>query len=390
MNNRILLVDDEPAVFDGIRRQLYKSHDLTYASSGAEALVMLDRDGPFAVLCSDMRMPGMDGVTLLAEAARRHPDTVRIMLTGNADQSTAIEAINRGHIFGFLTKPVARDTLAATFDGALRQHAVATAEKDVLERTLAGAIRILVEILAATMPEVFGRTARIRDLCRALAATIEVNRWRLDMAALLGAIGWTTLPARVVEKWRQGGNLGVEEADLVAGVPEIGARLVANIPRLGPIAEIIRQQACRFDGADAAAGQPAGGAIAIEARLLRLVHDLVEAAGDARPTMSHLDRVLGDAGAYDPALVDVVRARLRQDEAAAVKAQIPGADMAIGGLGLLHQGDRLAEDLCFADGGLAIGRDTVLNDLLIQKLVNFARLRDFRLPVRVYRDPSPS
>lgn len=388
MNNRILLVDDEPAVFDGIRRQLYKSHDLTYASSGAEALVMLDRDGPFAVLCSDMRMPGMDGVTLLAEAARRHPDTVRIMLTGNADQSTAMEAINRGHIFGFLTKPVARDTLAATFDGALRQHAVATAEKDVLERTLAGSIRILVEILAATMPEVFGRTARIRDFCRALAATLEVNRWRLDMAALLGAIGWTTLPARVVEKWRQGGNLGVEEADLVAGVPEIGARLVANIPRLGPIAEIIRQQGCRFDGADAAAGQPAGGAMAIEARLLRLVHDLVEAAGDARPTMAHLDRLLGDAGAYDPALVEAVRARLRQDEAAAVKAQMPGADMAIGGLGLLHQGDRLAEDLCFADGGLAIGRDTVLNDLLIQKLVNFARLRDFRLPVRVYRDPS--
>ncbi len=388
MNNRILLVDDEPAVFDGIRRQLYKSHDLTYASSGAEALVMLDRDGPFAVLCSDMRMPGMDGVTLLAEAARRHPDTVRIMLTGNADQSTAMEAINRGHIFGFLTKPVARDTLAATFDGALRQHAVATAEKDVLERTLAGSIRILVEILAATMPEVFGRTARIRDFCRALAATLEVNRWRLDMAALLGAIGWTTLPARVVEKWRQGGNLGVEEADLVAGVPEIGARLVANIPRLGPIAEIIRQQGCRFDGADAAAGQPAGGAIAIEARLLRLVHDLVEAAGDARPTMAHLDRLLGDAGAYDPALVEAARARLRQDEAAAVKAQMPGADMAIGGLGLLHQGDRLAEDLCFADGGLAIGRDTVLNDLLIQKLVNFARLRDFRLPVRVYRDPS--
>jgi response regulator RpfG family c-di-GMP phosphodiesterase len=388
MNNRILLVDDEPAVFDGIRRQLYKSHDLTYASSGAEALVMLDRDGPFAVVCSDMRMPGMDGVTLLAEAARRHPDTVRIMLTGNADQSTAMEAINRGHIFGFLTKPVARDTLAATFDGALRQHAVAAAEKDVLERTLAGSIRILVEILAATMPEIFGRTARIRDFCRALAATLEVNRWRLDMAALLGAIGWTTLPARVVEKWRQGGNLGVEEADLVAGVPEIGARLVANIPRLGPIAEIIRQQGCRFDGADAAAGQPAGGAIAIEARLLRLVHDLVEAAGDVRPTMSHLDRLLGDAGAYDPALVDVVRARLRQDEAAAVKAQRPGADMAIGGLGLLHQGDRLAEDLCFADGGLAIGRDTVLNDLLIQKLVNFARLRDFRLPVRVYRDPS--
>ncbi|MFX6036372.1 hypothetical protein ABTE74_23565, partial [Acinetobacter baumannii] len=72
------------------------------------------------------------------------------MLTGNADQSTAMEAINRGHIFGFLTKPVARDTLAASFDGALRQHAVAAAEKDVLERTLAGTIRILVEILAAT------------------------------------------------------------------------------------------------------------------------------------------------------------------------------------------------------------------------------------------------
>lgn len=388
MNNRILLVDDEPAVFDGIRRQLYKTHDLTYAASGIEALAMLEAKGPFAVICSDMRMPGMDGATLLAEAARRYPDTVRVMLTGNADQETAAEAINKGRIYGFLTKPVTRETLAATLDGALRQHAVATAEKDVLERTLAGSIRILIEILAATLPEIFGRTTRVRDLCRVMAGMVEVNRWRLDMAALLGAIGWTTLPARLVEKYRQNANLGVDEADMVAGVPEIGARLIANIPRLGPIAEIIRQQRHRYDGADAAAGIPVGAAIAIEARVLRLAHDLVEATGGAQPTEVHLDRLRGDAGAYDPELFAQLDAHVTRERMAASRRVLAdGAAIVIDGLSLLHAGDRLLDDLCFADGGLAIGADTIINDVLVQKLLNFARFREFRLPVRVQREP---
>jgi response regulator RpfG family c-di-GMP phosphodiesterase len=388
MNNRILLVDDEPAVFDGIRRQLYKTHDLTYAASGVEALAMLEANGPFAVICSDMRMPGMDGASLLAEAARRHPDTVRVMLTGNADQETAVEAINKGRIYGFLTKPVTRETLAATFDGALRLHAVTTAEKDVLERTLAGSIRILIEILAATLPEVFGRTTRVRDLCRVLAGMVEVNRWRLDMAALLGAIGWTTVPPKLIEKYRLGANLGVDEADMVARVPEIGARLIANIPRLGPIADIIRQQRHRFDGADAAGGTPVGTALSIEARVLRLASDLVETAGGAPPTEAHVLRLYEDDGAYDPELLGMLHGHLRhQQMTTAEQAPAVAEETSIGSLSLLHAGDRLLDGLRFTDGSLAVGADTVVTDVMVQKLLNLARLREFRLPIRVQREP---
>ncbi len=388
MNNRILLVDDEQAVFDGIRRQLYKTHDLTYAASGVEALAMLESSGPFAVICSDMRMPGMDGASLLAEAARRHPDTVRVMLTGNADQETAVEAINKGRIYGFLTKPVTRETLAATLDGALRLHAVTTAEKDILERTLAGSIRILIEILAATLPEIFGRTTRVRDLCRVLGGMVEVNRWRLDMAALLGAIGWTTLPGKLIEKYRLGANLGVDEADMVARVPEIGARLIANIPRLGPIADIIRQQRHRYDGADAAGGTPVGTALSIEARVLRLAYDLVEVAGGAPPAEAHVLRLYEDDGAYDPELLGMLHGHLRHQQMT-VSQQAPAESEAtnITSLSLLHAGDRLLDDLRFSDGTLAIGADAVVTDVMVQKLLNLARLREFRLPVRVQREP---
>jgi len=105
MPNKVLLVDDETNVLQAYTRVLRRRFDLEVAQGGAEALESLARSGPFAVIVSDMRMPGMDGVELLAQVRERFPDTTRIMLTGNADQATAMAAVNLGAIFRFLTKP---------------------------------------------------------------------------------------------------------------------------------------------------------------------------------------------------------------------------------------------------------------------------------------------
>ena len=88
MSEKILFVDDEPNVLQSIQRQLRKRFDMVTAEGGEEALRILKEQGPFAVIVSDMRMPGMNGVELLAQAKDLHPDTVRLMLTGNADQET--------------------------------------------------------------------------------------------------------------------------------------------------------------------------------------------------------------------------------------------------------------------------------------------------------------
>jgi len=105
MNTKILFVDDEPNVLSGLQRTLRNDYPLDIAQGGEQALAILQNKGPYAVIVSDMRMPGMSGLELLAQVEAKSPDTVRMMLTGNADQKTAVDAINRGHIFRFMTKP---------------------------------------------------------------------------------------------------------------------------------------------------------------------------------------------------------------------------------------------------------------------------------------------
>ncbi len=122
VSERILVVDDELNVLQGYMRALHKRFDLDTATSGEDALGMLRSSGPYAVVISDMRMPGMNGLDLLAKVRDLNPDTIRIMLTGNADLQTAVEAVNRGQVFRFLTKPCSSEEVAEVLWEALDKY----------------------------------------------------------------------------------------------------------------------------------------------------------------------------------------------------------------------------------------------------------------------------
>lgn len=128
---RILLVDDEPALLDGLRRQLRREFDVVTATSGAEALRLL-QTADFAVVLSDMRMPTMDGATLLSMVRERHPETVRLLLTGQADMESTIAAINDGQIYRFLSKPSPTPDIEAALRDAAELHRQITAERSAL------------------------------------------------------------------------------------------------------------------------------------------------------------------------------------------------------------------------------------------------------------------
>jgi DNA-binding NtrC family response regulator len=121
MSDRILLVDDDSNVLDGYRRGLSREFLIETATGGDQALPLIEKNGPYAVIVSDMRMPGMSGTQLLSAVKSAAPDTVRIMLTGQADMETAIDAINEGNIFRFLRKPCTREAMAKTLTAALVQ-----------------------------------------------------------------------------------------------------------------------------------------------------------------------------------------------------------------------------------------------------------------------------
>ncbi len=105
---KILFVDDEPNVLAAFQRQLHRQFKVETAPGPKEGMALLQDQHDFAVVVADMRMPEMNGVEFLAKVKLLAPEVVRLMLTGNADQGTAIEAINEGNtFFAFSNKPCA-------------------------------------------------------------------------------------------------------------------------------------------------------------------------------------------------------------------------------------------------------------------------------------------
>ena len=134
----ILFVDDEPAVTENLRLALRNQpYDLFTANSGPEALALL-RSCPIDVVVSDERMPEMSGSEFLSQVAREFPDTIRIILSGQANLDSAIRAINEARIFRFLTKPCSPEDLAACLGAALAARAQATAARSMSADVAAG------------------------------------------------------------------------------------------------------------------------------------------------------------------------------------------------------------------------------------------------------------
>jgi DNA-binding NtrC family response regulator len=119
---RILCVDDEPRLLEGLQRLLYQDYDVVTAVSSAAAFARLDPSAPFAVVMSDLRMPGMSGVALLAEMRHRAPDTVRILLSGQGALGPASLAANEAHIFRISSKSCPPDALWQALEDAVREY----------------------------------------------------------------------------------------------------------------------------------------------------------------------------------------------------------------------------------------------------------------------------
>ena len=232
---KILMVDDEPNVLSGYRRTLSKWFRVVTAEGGAAGLEALDKQGPFPVVITDMRMPEIDGLEFLRRAGSKHKESVYVMLTGNADQQTAIDAINQGKIFRFLNKPCPGETLAETINACLKQHELIHAEKVLLRDTLAGSIRVLVETIALYKPGL-GRAAKgIRADMQTLCAGLGLGAdWRISLAASLCLLGPT-----VSSDADGAAALSDEVLDMHAGA---GADLLRHIPRLEEVSQIIARQ----------------------------------------------------------------------------------------------------------------------------------------------------
>ena len=239
---KILFVDDEPDVLSSFKRQFRKKANISTASSGQEALDLMDSEGEFAVIVSDMRMPSMNGAEFLEKAKSKSPSSVRILLTGQTDLNSAVAAINKGQIFSFLSKPCPQELLLGTLKSAIRQYRLINTEKDLLQNTVKGSIELLSELLAIVKPRVFSNFNRTKKYILHMAHELgELDTWDFEVAGMLYGLGYLTLPEELIDKaLNPSSDLTPHEKMVLEDVPLISSKMINHIPRLENIAEMVR------------------------------------------------------------------------------------------------------------------------------------------------------
>jgi len=368
---KILCVDDEPKVLRGLVRILQGKFSLQIAEGPERALEMLESSGPFGVVLADMRMPFMDGAELLAEVHRRCPDTVRMMLTGNADLNTAVRAVNEGNIFRFLNKPCQPEDLERALQDGLEQYSLVCAEREILEETLNGCVKVLTEILSLADPSSFQNAHELKDLSVDVAKTLGMkNPWEMQMAVMLAQLGRVTVPPEVLAKAEGGNALDVHEQLMMDQIPSAGGSLIGHIPRLEGVGEIVRQQRVDHDPKDED-NPPLG------ARILRVFMDMVrmeEAGLDRRKALSCLDQ---ESGGHDPRVVSAIALSLGigMEDQATSTLQIPFVK--------LCPGHVLAAPLVTCDGRMILREGHRIGHALMERLRNHQRMYGFREPVHI-------
>jgi len=367
---RLLLVDDEPNVIEGLTRRLRRDYQIFSANDGAQALRLLEQEGEMHVIVSDMRMPNMNGAQLLSEVRKWYPDMIRILLTGQADLESAIVAVNEGQIFRFLAKPCPAEVMKTVLTAAMRQHELVTAERVLLDKTLRGALQALSDVLALAMPEAFGKAMRIRTQAAAVAKAVGLEDvWRLEIAATLSQVGAITLSPALASKLYHGERLTTEEQAAVARLPVIAIELLSTIPRLEPVCDLITH---------GFAADQVGPPASTEAQVLRLCADFEALSTITRSAGEAAARLQQQAQGYDPAVLKAFFELASKESSSGQLLEIA--------LHELRDGMVLAEDVYNTNGTLLLARGQRVRGNVIARLQSMRSALGSKERVRVRLD----
>jgi response regulator RpfG family c-di-GMP phosphodiesterase len=364
---RILLVDDEPHLLDGLRRQLRREFAVETAVGAANGLFALKGDEPFEVIVSDFLMPGINGAEFLAAASKAAPTSTRMLLTGHTSLSDAANTVNAGRVFRMLLKPVDHETMTTALRDCVLQHRLVVSERELLERTLQGSVKALSDVLSLASPAAFGRAARMRRVASAILDQVDVgDRWAIELAVEMSQLGMVSLPPAVSAKLDTAAELSPAEQAMVDQLPAVAEQLISPIPRLTPVTDAIHYSRKGFDGSGTPDDGVSGERIPFGGRLLRLVHDhdalLMQGVS---PTVA-LATLRTDFRLYDPALLE------------AIAAAVGTAASAIRGVMLaeLKAGMVLAAPVRSLSGVLLVNAGQEVTVGLLTRLRNFAALED--------------
>ncbi len=319
-SEKILIVDDEKNIIDSYERFLSDDFNIDTAKGGNQALKLIENN-KYAVIVSDMNMPGIDGVNLLSRVAKISPHTVRIMLTGNSNERVALNAINKGHVYNFIIKPCSPDEMKQNLIAAIKHHRLIIAEIQLLSQTLTKSLKLLSDILAIVNPEAFGRGSRIKRYVKKIAHELgKKDLWLYKTSAMLSQISCITIPEETMKKINRGQLLDEKEVELALSYPALAAKWINTIPRMEEVAKIVSYQKKNYDGSGMPEDNISKDDIPLGSRILRvcLDFDTFEIQGHKkRPAIEMLKK--GAEKLYDSKIVKALEKVLETERRYQVK-----------------------------------------------------------------------
>jgi response regulator RpfG family c-di-GMP phosphodiesterase len=427
----LLFVDDEPSILSALRR-LFRPHGyrILVAEGGAAGLAVLEQEHVDLII-SDMRMPEMDGATFLKQACKRWPNTVRILLTGYADVSSTVAAINEGEIFRYISKPWDDEEIVKIVADALERQRLesenrrltaltqaqneelktlnSSLEQKVSERTaeLSQALSFVeqahgelkksfltsVQVFAGLVElrsgsagnRLSGHGRRVADMARNLAQRLGANDNEIQnimLSGLLHDIGKLGLPDELLGK--PFNTLTQDQRALVIKHPQIGQNILMGIEKFKDAAIIVRHHHECFDG-NGFPDRLAGMAIPLGSRILAVANDY-----DALQIGTLVQRPLRQEEAlaflvdnrgkrYDPAAVDAFVKMIAETQKS-VPVEQPLRTMH------LKPGMVLSRDLAHRDGYLLLAKGSALTADIIGQLVKLEQTEKQNLTVYIRQE----
>lgn len=375
MSDKVLLVDDDLNILDGYKRQLRGWVEVDTAMNGMDGLRALEKNGPYAVIISDFKMPGMDGVEFLAKAKQQAPDSVRMMLTGHAHLQLAIDAVNRGHIFRLLIKPFPADNLLQTIQTGIKQYRLIIAERELLEKTLSGSIKVLMEILSLANPTAFSRASKIKRYVGHIVSYLELpDAWEFELAALLSQLGCVTLTPELLNKVYTGATLTSVEAKMYSEYTEVSGNLLENIPRLETVAGMIKAQQQPFKRRMDGKNLQEEDRVALGGFILKVALEFDRLLAHNVSVRTVLKRLPLHIGNEVPAVITALENLKIEMERKIVKSiRVPELDRSM----------IFDEDVYATDGMLLVSKGEEVTFPMIRRLRNFAKGVGVVQPFRV-------
>lgn len=417
----LLFVDDEANILSSLKR-LFRplGYRIFTAESGAQGLEIMEREAIDLVI-SDMRMPEMNGAQFLEQARARWPNTVRLLLTGYAEMSATVDAINKGGIYRYISKPwedtdmvvLVREALErlqlerekrrlealtqrqneelkelnASLEEKVKARTAELSEaNEKLKKGFITSVQVFSNLIELRGGAVAGHSRKVAELARNLARSLGLPQAEVQdifLAALLHDIGKIGLPDKVLQK--PFASLGTEGRAEVMKHPLMGQASLMALDQLKVPAKLIRSHHERFDGL----GYPdrlAGEAIPLGARILAVANDF-----DAAQRGTLLNNRLNESDAlayikdgrgkrYDPVVANAFLVLMGAAGAEGAKVSEitsqPGMLAAQpGGMprktSQLTPGMMLMQDLFSHDGVMLLAKDHVLDEMVIEQIRAF-------------------